>query len=346
MADGVRYRRVDTRAIPPADRFDYWRTVVAPLKLEPVDRTPCDFRVSAESLRLGGGIGVIEMDRGPATIRWPRETGVAQGRLRLVVVGPADRAVAHWYGRDVPLTRGTAALLGPTDGWWRVPVRLRGIEVDLPRAAVPVSDTELAGLNAGRRLAADPVYTSLVRPALAGMAGHLGPLAATRLDGLAEVWTSLVTMLVASVSGNGAGEADLAPARRLQARRFIAAHLADPGLGPDMVAAALHISRRSLYAALGTDDDGVAALIRLARLTAARAILADPADRRPIADIAAQVGLTSPAHFSRLFRRQYGLSPREVRAHPDQQHPNGRQPEPCAPVRLPPGKAGDAKTSS
>ena len=40
MADGVRYRRMDTRAIPPADRFEYWRALVAPLTLEPVERTP------------------------------------------------------------------------------------------------------------------------------------------------------------------------------------------------------------------------------------------------------------------------------------------------------------------
>jgi len=325
MADGLRYRRIDTQMIPPADRFDYWRAMVAPLQLEPASRIPREFRVSAETLSLGGDIGVIEMDRGPATARWSREVGLAQGRLRLVVLGPADGAAAHWYGRDVPLTRGAAALLGATGGWWRVPTRLRGIEVDLPRAAVPVSDAELANLNAGRQLAADPVYTSLVRPALIGMVGHLEQLAATRLDGLAAVWTSLVTLLVASASKTGAGEAELAPARRLQASRFIAAHLADPGLGPETVAAGLHISRRTLYAALGTDD-GIAAQIRRARLAAAQALLTDPADTRPIADIAAQVGLTSPAHFSRLFRRQYGQSPRELRAHPGHHNPDRRPP--------------------
>jgi AraC-like DNA-binding protein len=314
MAERLRYRRIDTRTIPPADRFDYWRTIVAPLTLEPVGRVPGEFQVAAESLRLGHDVGVIEMDRGPATTRWSREAALAQDRLRLVVLRPALGAAARWYGRDVPLTRGAAALLGATDGWSLAPTGLCGIQVDLPRAAVPVTDTELARLNAGRRLAADPVYTSLVRPALTGMVGHLGQLAATRADGLAAVWTSLITMLVASVSGTGAGQAELAPARRVQAARFIAAHLADPGLGPDMVAKALHISRRSLYVALGTDDGGVAAQIRTARLAAARASLADPADKRPIADVAAQVGLTRPAHFSRLFRRQYGQSPRELRA--------------------------------
>jgi AraC-like DNA-binding protein len=314
MTDGLRYQRIDAGMIPAADRFDYWRAMVAPLQLEPAGQLPRDFRVSAESLHLGGDVGVIEMDRGPATARWTREATLAQGRLRLVLLGPAPGAAARWYGRDVPLARGAAVLLGATSGWWRVPARMRGIEVDLPRAAVPVSDADLARLNAGRRLAADPVYASLVRPALAGMVGHLGQLATTGPDGLAEVWTSLITMLIASLSGTGAGQAELAPARRVQASRFIAAHLAEPGLGPDTVAAALHISRRALYAALDAGDDGIAAQIRTARLAAARMILADPANRHPIAAVAAQVGLTSPAHFSRLFRRQYGHSPRELRA--------------------------------
>jgi AraC-like DNA-binding protein len=43
--------------------------------------------------------------------------------------------------------------------------------------------------------------------------------------------------------------------------------------------------------------------------------LLDPAlAHEPIGEIAARWGITNPAHFSRLFRAQFGLSPSEYRA--------------------------------
>lgn len=309
----VRYRRTDSRTVPAAERFEYWRAEIAPLKLEPIGRNVRDFRVQEESLTIGADIGIIEMTHGPATTSWGREVGIAQNRLRLIVLGPAPGAAAHWYGRDVPLDHGAVALLGATDGGWRVPANMRGIQVDLPRAKIPISDTQLAELP-NARLAGDPVFTTLVRPTLTATAGNLAKLARfQQLDRLADVWTSLMTMLIASAADTDAGEQELGPARRLHATTYIAAHLADPDLTPATVAAALHISRRTLYNSLDAGANGIAAQIRTARLAAARTKLVDQTNHDTIADIAAQVGLTNPAHFSRAFHREYGDSPRELR---------------------------------
>ncbi|MGH3410980.1 MAG: helix-turn-helix domain-containing protein [Streptosporangiaceae bacterium] len=316
MPEVAAYVRVDTAGIAPGERFDYWRGMVAPLRLEPVDASLRDFRASAEFLRAGG-VGVIEMNRGPAIASWGRETVEAQDRLRLVVLGAAEAAAAHWYGLDVSLARGGVALLGATDGGWRAPAGMRGIAVDLPRAAVAVSDAELDRINTARLLRANPVFTSLIRPALAGMAGHLEVLAGTAPCDFAAVWTSLITMLVRSLTDQDPGGPDVTLARRVEAERFIRAHLSDPRLSPGAVAAALHISRRSLYASF-PEGQGIAAYIRRQRLQRARAMLADQQARPlPVAQVGAQVGMPDPAHFSRLFRAEYGRSPRDVRAHPN-----------------------------
>jgi len=58
---------------------------------------------------------------------------------------------------------------------------------------------------------------------------------------------------------------------------------------------------------------GVAAFIKQRRLKRIHAILADPRDRRPIAEVAYQHGFTGGAHFSRAFRRAFGYSPSEAR---------------------------------
>ena len=121
-------------------------------------------------------------------------------------------------------------------------------------------------------------------------------------------------MLVRSLLGQDTNGTDTARARRLQIRRYIRANLADPRLSPARIADALHVSRRTLYAALSPDDDGVAAEIRGQRLERARAILLDPSQKRSVAEVAATVGLPNPAHFSRIFRSRYGLSPSDLRA--------------------------------
>ncbi|QIB42380.1 helix-turn-helix domain-containing protein [Streptomyces aureoverticillatus] len=96
---------------------------------------------------------------------------------------------------------------------------------------------------------------------------------------------------------------------------FIHHHLADPALSPQAVADAHHISLRRLQQVLATAGMTPATLIRRKRLERCRRALADPAQSaRTIQTIAARWGFTNHAHFTRLFRTAYGMSPSEYRA--------------------------------
>ena len=315
----MEYQRFDTPGIMPSERFEYWRSwysqaVDVPMRLEPADTLARTFQASAEVLG-DGAVDVVELHCGPAVGSWQREATEAADRLRLLLVAPTPAAVGHWHGHDVSLEQGAVALLGNSDGSWRAPTGLHGIQVNLPRAAVAISDAEIATINDRQLVQRDPVFGSLVRPVLLGMAGRLRELSHADMTELPAVWPSMIAMLTRSLAGRDTNGAEPALARRIQARRFIRAHLADPGLSPDGIARAVHVSRRTLYASFPAADDGIAAEIRRQRLQRARAMLLDPAVTRPIAEIAAAVGLTSPAHFSRLFRAEYGHSPRAARAH-------------------------------
>ena len=97
---------------------------------------------------------------------------------------------------------------------------------------------------------------------------------------------------------------------------YIADNLADPGLDAPSIARACHISVRYLQALFQEQGTTVTDWIRERRLAGARRDLADPARRpMPIAEIAARWGYADPAYFARLFRRAYGETPREWRAH-------------------------------
>lgn len=99
---------------------------------------------------------------------------------------------------------------------------------------------------------------------------------------------------------------------RIQA--FIRENLGDAGLTPSAIAAAHHISLRSLQKLFRQEGWTVAGWIREHRLERCRRDLADPAlAGHSITAIAARWAFTSPAHFSQAFRNAYGVPPRQFR---------------------------------
>jgi AraC-like DNA-binding protein len=95
---------------------------------------------------------------------------------------------------------------------------------------------------------------------------------------------------------------------------FVQQHLGDPQLSPATVAAAHHISLRSLHQLFQDESLTVAGWIRRRRLERCRRDLCDPAlAARPIAAIAARSGFSSAADFSRAFRAAHGLPPSDYR---------------------------------
>ena len=83
-------------------------------------------------------------------------------------------------------------------------------------------------------------------------------------------------------------------------------------LSPDVLAAKLGISRARLYK-LFEPHGGVSRAIWRRRLDRSREALLNAADRRKIGAIAYDHGFSSEAHFSRAFRKAYGLSASALR---------------------------------
>ncbi|MGQ9372131.1 AraC-like ligand-binding domain-containing protein [Azospirillum sp. ST 5-10] len=106
---------------------------------------------------------------------------------------------------------------------------------------------------------------------------------------------------------------EMRAARFRAAKRYIETNLADPELGAAAVAAAVGVSRPTLYR-MFEPLGGVSAYIVERRLARSMADLI-AADRRPrIADVAYAWGFGSEASFSRAFRSTFGMTPRDARA--------------------------------
>lgn len=96
-------------------------------------------------------------------------------------------------------------------------------------------------------------------------------------------------------------------------KRMIRDKLGSATLGPARLCAMSGVSRSALYR-LFEPLGGVARHIQRERLACAYRFLADPADRRGIAQVAEAVGFFEPSSFSRAFRSEFGIAPRDLRA--------------------------------
>lgn len=98
-------------------------------------------------------------------------------------------------------------------------------------------------------------------------------------------------------------------------RRAVERHLHSSMLDTNMLCAEVGMSRSQLYRLLD-GEGGVARYIQHKRLAAAYSELGDPTISGTIAEIGLKLGFSDSSSFSRAFRREFGLSPSDVRSHP------------------------------
>lgn len=98
-----------------------------------------------------------------------------------------------------------------------------------------------------------------------------------------------------------------------RAIRVIDARLADPELTPDDLCRSVGVSRSRLYR-IFEPAGGISNFIRRKRLLETRSALADSADGRSVSHIAECMGFMDPSTYSRMFKQEFGLSPKEARA--------------------------------
>ncbi|MGV9213509.1 helix-turn-helix domain-containing protein [Micromonospora sp. RB23] len=315
---------VDTTVLPPADRFEFWYALVAQ-ETAPAHITSArldNFVAYAQVIDLGQ----VRM----TSLRYPSLDSIRPAKL-------VRRAEADIYQLALPLTGRSTLVQDRTETtlvadshltmldaarphiarhWADGPGLATTITVQMPHAALPLPPDRL------RRLLATPMSSRL---GVAGLLAHhlrtiaahpeqYEPNQAEMLGGVA------LDLLAATLAQHLDVEGVLSPETRQAALRarvvdFIDRHLGSADLNPRNVAAAHHISLRSLHRLFQGEATTPAELIRAKRLERCRRDLVNPLHaRQPVHLIGARWGFADKAHFSRLFRARYGRSPQAYRA--------------------------------
>ena len=139
----------------------------------------------------------------------------------------------------------------------------------------------------------------------------LQPSDTDRLPGAVEAMIAACVAPSADRIATAQRQIDLTLMERV--RRSVRENLFSPSLGPKRLCRDAAMSRSQLYRVLGSEG-GVAHYIRRRRLSKSFSILCDASNAYPIAKVAEMLCFADPSSFSRAFRQEFGLTPREVRA--------------------------------
>lgn len=109
------------------------------------------------------------------------------------------------------------------------------------------------------------------------------------------------------------GESAVSAAHLLRIERHIHRHLGDNDLSPASIAVACGISVRYLHRLFQGSGRSVQEWIRALRLQACHEALSSGPPNLPLGELAYRWGFADQAHFSRLFKQRFGVTPGEVR---------------------------------
>jgi AraC-like DNA-binding protein len=306
---------IDTASVRPSERFDYWAEQ-SPHVFMPVGVGRCSDG-SFSGLVMGHHVGPLRVCRIVAdaseilrTQQNIRTSDPETLDLALQVRGTTtieqDGRRAHTRPGDLCGYQSSRPFLIRPDG----PVEF--VLLTLARELLGPRQQAICALTA-QRIAGDTGLASLIGPFLVRLAdaldsGRVRPEHAAVPDGVLD--------LVQGVFAEQMGSEELPSGGVLLAgiKAYIDQHLGAPGLGPEEIARANHISTRYLHRLFEGEGLSVSEWIRDERVERCRRDLRDPLLRHEsILSIATRWGLPSSAHFSRVYRATYGRSPREER---------------------------------
>ena len=306
MTDLPRERfEFDLSNLPPEARFPTWRTAMAFWHVDTAD--PLAFEGRGRSWRVPPLL-ISDIHLGPLRYRRDDEQIRADQKddltLQYLLSG---HAVGQADGVDFTLRSGDIGLQDMSRPLTVAAGTVHMLTVALPRAYL---DDTLPGAEVHGTVLRGGVG-ALLAGFLADLPQALDDSSPEDLGAIARLFRDL---LAAALRHAGRREASETPAEatlRSRARRYVSRNLMGD-LEIATLCRELGASRSSLYRAFEREG-GVASYVQRRRLARIYRLLADPAERRSVSELAGLHGFHDNSHFSRLFRRTFGCGPRTVR---------------------------------
>jgi AraC-like DNA-binding protein len=305
-------RRFETTSLPPREQFSAWNAWYSSLFDTAMGRTEDQgFQACSETWSMRG-FAISDGDA-PAITTARTKT--------LIRRNPIDHWVLTIYRRGTVALRtsGDACVLEPG-----VPFvvsladEMTTTKNDYSRVQFYLSRNAFAGIAAlldGAR--AKPLHTpegKLLADYMMMLVNNLRDLPAEDGPRLVPAVEAMVgACLAPSASRLASAQEQMDFTLMERVRRAVRVHLHSPSLGPDKLCREAATSRSQLYRLL-EGEGGVAHYIQRQRLSESFVMLCDVSNALPIGRIADMLCFSDASSFSRAFRREFSMTPRDVRA--------------------------------
>lgn len=299
---------------PAKEQFDYWHDVICdvfipmtPQRLEPGN----GFGGRVEARPFGSVTRTDVRSEPQRTIHGPREVDQSDGDFYFVNLVVEGRCHMRQNGRESVASAGQFAVVDTSEPYYldfdqrwrmltyRVPHTLLGSRLAHPRQGTVTPIDARSGLGG--------VVAAMMRSWWDVDQRHFPHLA----DDVEQSFAAVVSAAMGSEDRDGSVRDALLAA----VLRYVSTHLGDPSLSVITVCRRFAISPRSLHNLFAGRENTFAGTVRAMRLERCARLLADPANKLTITEIAQRHGFTDSTTFSRAFRRRFGMTPRDVRVH-------------------------------
>jgi len=298
-----------TNAVAVRDRYDYWTSLVAQafveLEVEPAPRVEINCRLSWREI---GSTRLMFVQGTPQSVQ--RTSGsIASDHAQHIILMFQKRGhgcLLH-QGKSVQLKPGDIVAMDT-----RSPYRLTffsPFEQEILRFPVRVLGSAMWDTASVTAAHLNPSFASRL------LSDSFNLAKSERFELSSSLEAPLLELATLALCSPLLPHADRSATNILgMARAYIRAHAAAPELCPQQVAQGLGISVRSLQKVFAAVGEHPSACILDERLVRAAALLRTAgANDRSVWEIGQRCGFKDPSHFSRAFRKRYGVTPREWR---------------------------------
>ncbi|NKB38731.1 MAG: helix-turn-helix domain-containing protein [Gammaproteobacteria bacterium] len=305
-----------TDIVPPQERLNYWQEMVRDsyVSLE-VEKQPSEDFFGHISIEPLGAVDISEIHSSRQVVhRTPRCIAHSEMDYFFVLAQMEGRGLICQAENKTRLDVGSWALIDTTRPFqFSMDDMFRQLVISIPRSSLPwltSRSIHLAGRDLSQALSLGPVISKY----LLSLSGQVQNIKQESRILLAESVINLICGALNESFPDSVNHCDSTTMYREQIKTFILGHLRDPDLSVPMIAAELNISSRYVHKLFSNQESSVSEYIRQLRLeNCKRELISERNKERSITHIAFSWGFNSAAHFSYVFKQQFGLSASEYR---------------------------------
>jgi AraC-like DNA-binding protein len=310
------WHMLSTDDVPIGKRWQYWRDAICDHFFQTACHAPLadSFSGKVSVRRLGSvTIGRVEADCNASQRDQSYVNRMTEARYALVACAKGHMGVRQ-NGENDALSPGDMVLVDLTkpSAGWNADGSVSTL-LTFPQALLHqrIANTDLV---IGKKLPGSIATCNLTQGFLTRLAAMGPDIDSRMLETLVNHSLDMIGMSIATVLGEQPSVSAYRAALGFRLRAYVKAHLHDPDLSAESLAAAFRLTSRQIHRLFAARGQTVGQYVREQRLDYCRRQLEDPAQRgRRIDEIARSAGFVSAAHFSRLFTQQFGQSPRDYR---------------------------------